>query len=107
MDSSEYLIEYRETAKSDIYEIYDYIAVKLKNPRAAERIQNEIFDAISYVKKDHDFYPVIGNGPYRKCPVEGYVAIHYVDHKQKIVYVEEIVNSLQNYMPRYCNEENL
>ena len=101
MDSSAYKIEYREAAEENLHKTYEHIAKTLKNPRAADQIQNAIFDALDYLIKDPEIYPLIGDSSYRKCIVENYIAIYFVDHKKKTVYVDEVVCSLQNYLPKW------
>ena len=104
MGTNEYEILYSDNAEYDRHEIYEYIVEKLKNQRAADRIQDAIVDALKYLKKDPEFYPIIGDGPYRKCTIENYIVVHYVDHKNKKVIIEEIARSSQNFLPRYTKE---
>ena len=39
-------VKYSEQAKTDLWDIHDYIAFSLKEPRIAERLVNRILDAV-------------------------------------------------------------
>jgi len=75
--------------------IFNYIALQLKAPAAAERMAAAFRKAIAGLSKMPERHPPVANG-YRKIIVKNYIVLYKVDNKNKAVSIMRVLHSKQN-----------
>ena len=101
--SMEYRIIITSKARSEIENIFDYIASELKNKNAAIRLKNKIKKNIRSLKKMPQRFAEIEkknnlNNIYRRIVVDNYVILYTVNEKEKLVYIAHIYYGKTDYL---------
>lgn len=97
-----YNLEYLPIARKDILDITKYIAEKLQNPPAAQRL------AVGLIKKCEQLrdmpyvnpiFPQIRplNHEYRKVSFKNYLIFYWVDEQKKIITTARVIYCKRNY----------
>jgi plasmid stabilization system protein ParE len=91
-----YNIEYLPSALNDIKEITRYVGVKLDNPSAADRLAEDIVDAVESLSDTPYKYPVYIplvplENEYRKILVHNYFVFYCVSENDKTVTVYRVM----------------
>lgn len=97
-----YKLEILPTAKEDMVDIVRYISRELKNPEAAGRLAEELFEAMENVKVFPYSNPVhVPIRPlqfeYRKLMVKNYMLLYRVDERNRVITIARAVYSKRDY----------
>ena len=100
-----YNLMFLDIARKDMVEIAKYISGELKNPVAANKIAEELVEAIDslcvfpYANPLH--IPTIPISPleheYRKLLVKNYMVLYWVEEETKNVIISRVVYARRNY----------
>ena len=96
-----YQLEFLPTARMDLIEIVQYIAVKLKNPEAADRLAEEIIAAAEaltdFPYRNPVFSPIRPlSYEYRTASVENYLLFYRVTEEEERILVSRILYNRRN-----------
>ena len=97
-----YKTEFLPIARQDMIDIVRYIAVKLKNPIAAERLAVELTQTADQIAEFPYANPVYMpvrplKHEYRKLSVKNYLMFYWVDEEKKTVTVVRIIYAMRDY----------
>lgn len=91
-----YKLEFTDTFENDLDSILFYISDKLSNPKAADRLYENIkntFDSVSgYPKCSHN---------YNYFVVENYLVFYTIDTEQQIIYAQSIIYGGTYFIKKY------
>lgn len=96
MTLDKYKVVFEPLAVSDLRDIVDYIATKLKEPEIAKRIYTSIKKQILSLEVMPYRYKLVDDEPFcktgiRKLPVENYTAFYFVNEERKTVHIFRIL----------------
>lgn len=91
-----YKAEYFPIALRDMVEIAEYISFELSNPMAADRLSEEMIEAVNKLVKFPYSYPAYTpirplKHEYRKLLVQNYILFYWVDEEKKLVTIARAV----------------
>ena len=97
-----YKVQFLPLAQNDLVEIVGYIANKLHNKQAANRLADEIIKATDTLADFPYAYPAYTpirptKNEYRKISVQNYLIFYTVDEKSKFVTVSRVVYAKRDY----------
>ncbi len=97
-----YKIEYLPLAKNDLLEIVDYISHNLKNPKAANRLAEEIIGEIKGLSAFPYSAPIyipirLLEHEYRKLLVKNYMVFYWVEERTKVITIARIFYAKRNF----------
>ena len=101
---AQYRIAPTEPAEVDLRGIHHYIAVDLANPIAADRLEDELNDAIIKLEDMPRRFPLVDIPKYRamgyrKMVVsDDYIVLYTIDETQRVVFVERVTNARRDWV---------
>jgi addiction module RelE/StbE family toxin len=96
-----------DPAEIDIRNIISYITYEFDAPVTAERIKNDFKKAVLRLSESPELYPrILELEEYRKIPIKNYLIFYTVDKLNKVVYVERVLHSSQNWLDILQSEES-
>lgn len=92
----------RYEAKQDLASIARYYRTEHGNPRFANKLANEIEEAIEILREFPYAYPVIPTRTpfrheYRKLPVRDYMVVYWVNERRKTVTISRVLYARRDY----------
>jgi len=102
MALKDYNVIFKKKAEEDLLEIFRYITEELKAPQAAERIYNEIINAVESLDHSPLRYAAVTESPYtvlgvRRLKVKNYTVYYLTDEITKTVRILRILYSRRNW----------
>lgn len=100
-----YDLEYLPIARSDMAEIARYISVELQNPDAAERLADEMIEALENTRPfpyaAPPYFPIRPlKHDYRKLLVQNYLIFYWIDDLARKITVARAVYAKSNYISK-------
>ena len=97
-----YKIKITPAARDDIEQIFNYISVTLHSPQAAQRLMDEIEQAVELLGSfplSHPFCAdeMLQKRAYRKLVVMSYVILYFVDECKENIIIARAFSGSQNY----------
>ena len=97
-----YHLEFLPIAKQDMTEIAGYISHELCNPAAAEKLADEMIEAVErlidfpYINAIHQAIKPLTK-EYRKLIVKNYIVFYWIDEKEKRITIARVIYARRNY----------
>lgn len=105
MDSKKatFKVEFTDECIEEMIEIYEYIAINLKENNSAKRLMTEVTDKILKLENAPELYMKIGKADrlkreYHRMVVKNYVILYTIDYEKRIVYVSHMIYGKRNYL---------
>jgi len=99
---NEYAFKLSPKADRDLDEIYQYIFLELKNPKAADDLIDDFEKAFINLEKFPQSCPLSVNAllkrkGYRKLVVNNYIALYKLDVKRKLIIIMHVFYGAMDY----------
>ncbi|MDR2940507.1 MAG: type II toxin-antitoxin system RelE/ParE family toxin [Clostridiales bacterium] len=97
-----YQLEYLPIARQDMIEIAKYISHELCNPTAAEKLSNDMIEAIDLLTEypySNAVYTTIRplKREYRKLIVKSYIVFYSIDEKEEKITISRVIYARRDY----------
>lgn len=95
-------IEFSDSCKEEIEEIYQYISENLVSENSAKRLMRKLRNKINNLTYNPEMYEKIHrknlrSQEFRKIVVDNYVIFYTIDNKKKKIYISHMYYSKRNY----------